>query len=272
MRIVVCIKHGPESQDATFDGQGHVIRDADAGINELDAYALEAGVAIAQRLRGEGYPCEAIALTMGPSGAVATLRSAFAAGADEGIHLRDDALAGADVHGTALALAAAIGTLNDEYPVGLVLAGLVTADGGTAMVPTLLAAHLGWPSITRADQFELNLEDIDEQGNGVGTIHGARFFAGVSETLSAPLPAVASITDQANAPRFPRGDAIKAARAKEYRTWSLADVGLAADAFPGARQQVTLVEPTPPPTDRYLTSDADAAAQLVDFLTSRGVL
>lgn len=263
MRIVVCIKHAPDTDAGAFSGSGTLIRDSYSGLSELDTYAIEAGVKIAHGMRLGGEAAETVAITMGPEGAVATLRKSFAVGIDEGVHILDEALTGSDVHVTARVLAAAVRKLDEEYPVSLVFTGLASVDGVSALVPTLLAAELGWPALTRADKFEL-FEDHAEI---------RRSFRSVTEELTAPLPAVVSVTDQANFPRMPRGDDIVAARTKEFETWSLADLGIGPDEVgaAGSREVVESAEPAPERTERLLLGEDDII-ELVDYLDERGLI
>ena len=82
---------------------GRLVRGEDDVLNELDENAIEAAVSIAEELGGE-----VIALTMGPEDAEDSVRRALQMGADSGVVVSDDSLAGADVVATAKTLAAAI--------------------------------------------------------------------------------------------------------------------------------------------------------------------
>jgi len=123
MNIVVLVKQVPDTwaerklkdADATLDRAS-----VDGLINELDEYAIEEGLQIAEAQRAAGNEAEVTILTMGPEKAAESIRKALSMGADRAVHLSDDALAGSDAVQTARALAQAIGTLDG---VDLILAG-----------------------------------------------------------------------------------------------------------------------------------------------------
>src|SRR5579885_493366 len=107
MNIVVCMKQVPDTAvertlrpgDATLDRAS-----VDGLINELDEYAIEEGLRIA-----EAHGGEVTILTMGPEKASESIRKALSMGADKAIHLIDDGLAGSDGLQTSAALAAVLG-------------------------------------------------------------------------------------------------------------------------------------------------------------------
>ena len=170
MRIVVCIKHVPDVQSERRIEDGRLVRGEEDVLNELDENAVEAAVTLAEEADGE-----VIALTMGPEDAEDGVRRALQMGADSGIVVADDDLAGADVVTTARVLAAAIERIGE-------------VDGGVV-------------TITRT----------------VGTVH---------EVLSAALPALVSVTDQANEPRYPNFAAMRAAKKKPIDFWDASELGL----------------------------------------------
>ena len=106
MNIVVCVKQVPDTwsertlraADSTLDRDA-----ADAIINELDEYAIEEGLQMA-----EAHGGEVTILSMGPQRASESIRKALSMGADKAIHLVDDALAGSDAIQTSAALAAVL--------------------------------------------------------------------------------------------------------------------------------------------------------------------
>ena len=177
MRIVVCIKHVPDVQSERRIEDGRLVRGEEDVLNELDENAVEAAVCLAEEADGE-----VIALTMGPEDAEDGVRRALQMGADSGVVVADDDLAGADVVTTARVLAAAL-----HLP-ALTLANHLEVDGGAV-------------TVTRA----------------VGTVR---------EVLSASLPALVSVTDQANEPRYPNFAAMRAAKKKPIDFWDASELGL----------------------------------------------
>ncbi|WP_298457964.1 electron transfer flavoprotein subunit beta/FixA family protein [uncultured Cellulomonas sp.] len=260
MKIVVCVKFVPDIQaDRRLGQDGRVVRDGgDGTLNELDENAVEAALALAEAA-GDS---EVVALTVGPAGAEDAVRRALQMGADRGVQVLDDALAGSDVFGTVTALAAAVRRIAADGPVDLVLTGMAALDGLTSLLPAALAAELDLPQLTLAA--EVAVED--------GAVRIRRELDGASETLAAPLPALVSVTDQANAPRYPNFKGIMAARKKPIQVLALADVGVdpAAVGAAGARTRIVGSSPRPPREDRVLiTDDGTAGTRLAQYLAER---
>jgi electron transfer flavoprotein beta subunit len=100
-----------------------------------------------------------------------------------------------------------------------------------------------------------------------------RHLPGAHETLDAPLPAVVSVTDESNAPRYPNFKAIVAARAVQIEVWDLATIGLAPSAVgdAGALTRVISATPRPPRQDRRVVNDTgEGGDELAAFLVERG--
>ena len=180
MRIVVTAKYVPDINTERGFDDGRVVRNAGEGtLNELDENAIEAALQLveAERESGRIGPSdgEVVVVTMaGPDGDVA-LRKAFQLGVDRGIRVSDDALAGSDYFGTAAVLAAAVRKLGEEAPVDLVVTGMAALDGLGSVVPTLLGAELGLPTLNLAKKVELaggvltitrEIDDATEQLSG----------------------------------------------------------------------------------------------------------
>jgi len=103
--------------------------------------------------------------------------------------------------------------------------------------------------------------------DGVATVR--RDLENATETLTATLPAVISVTDQINEPRFPSFQGIMAARKKSVETWSLADLPLdpALVGATAARTRVVEAVPRPPREHRILiTDEGDAGRRLAEYL------
>lgn len=219
MKIVVCIKHVPDVQSERRLEDGRLVRGEDDVLNELDENAVEAAVSLVEDLGGE-----VIALTMGPEDAEDGLRRALQMGADSAVLVSDDELAGSDVVTTARTLAAAIRRVGGVEPgeeglgdVDLVITGMASLDAMTSMLPGALAAALRVPALTLATGIEVEGADSLTVTRAVGTTR---------EVLTAPTPALVSVTDQANEPRYPNFAAMRAAKKKPLDEWSLADLAL----------------------------------------------
>jgi len=261
MRILVTVKFTPDLQSNRSFTDHAVTRTADDGsMNELDENAVEAALQLVEAA-GEG---EVYALTVGGPDAVAAVRKALQLGVTHAIHVSDAAIAGSDVFGTAKVLAAAIRRVHDENQLDLVITGMAALDGLTSMLPTALAVSLDWPQLTLAS--ELSVAD------GVATIE--RHMTDAHETVTAPLPAVVSVTDEANKPRYPNFKMIMAARTAVVTVWTLADLGVVPTTVGAMAARTTVLDaaPRPPRADRVIVTDTGEGGRvLADFLLERGL-
>jgi electron transfer flavoprotein beta subunit len=253
MKIVVCVKYVPDAQadprfaaDHTTDRAG-----VDGHLSELDEYAVEEALKISE---AQGDTTVTV-VTVGPEQASDAVRKALQMGADAGVHVVDDALHGSDALATSLVLATAIGKL--EYD--LILAGMASTDGTMSVVPAMLAERLGLPQVTFAGSLEVSggMVRIEREGDTS------------TEVIEAPLPAVVSVTDQINDPRYPSFKGIMAAKKKPVQTWSLADLGIAAGQV-GAAAARTVVEDItarpPRQAGEVVADEGDGGQKLVAFL------
>ncbi|PYI69296.1 electron transfer flavoprotein subunit beta [Arthrobacter livingstonensis] len=263
LSIVVLVKYVPDTQfDRHLTGDNHRIDRNESILSELDEYALEAALAITDARGGAKAGNRVTALTLGPAAAAAAVKKSLQIGATEGVHITDDALAGSDASATSLALAAAIKTLG---PVDLVITGMASTDGETSIIPAQLSARLGLPQLTFASSLEV-------EGNIVTVRRDGDDF---SEEIQADLPALVSVTDQANEPRYPNFKGIIAAKKKKVDTLSLADLGLAPDAVghEGSLTQVDAAAERPARTaGTIITDSGEAGIALVDFLAAQKLI
>lgn len=206
MRIVVCVKHVPDVLSERRIENGRLVRGEDDTLNELDENAVEAAVQAVEEHDGE-----VIVLTMGPEDAEDSAMLALQKGADRAVVISDDRLAGSDVVGTAQVLVAAIRKLSEDEPIDAVITGMASLDGMTSMMPAAMATALGWPYIGMAHELQLSPTRAEI----------LRSADGFDDRLAANLPAVISVTDQVNEPRYPNFKAMKAARSKPLDLWDL---------------------------------------------------
>ncbi|GAA4723580.1 electron transfer flavoprotein beta subunit [Promicromonospora umidemergens] len=269
MRIVVTAKYVPDINTERGFQDCRVVRNAGEGtLNELDENAIEAALRLVEAERESGGvgpdDGEVIVVTMAGTDGDVALRKAFQLGVDRGIRVSDDALAGSDYFGTAAVLAAAVRKLGSEEPVDLVVTGMAALDGLGSVVPTLLGAELGLPTLNLAKKVELA-----PAGSPARMLTITREIDDVTEHLSAPLPAVLSVTDAANQPRFPGFKLIMAARTKEIEVWSSADLGLdsAVAGAAGARTETLSAAPRPERAEPEIVTDkGEGGVALADFL------
>jgi electron transfer flavoprotein beta subunit len=155
---------------------------------------------------------EIVAVTMGPETAVWALHKAVSLGADRSVHLTDESLAGSDVAATGYALAKA---LAKESP-DLVLLGQQSDDGECYTIGAVVADHLQMPSLTQVIQ-------LDVSDSGLRCERQAEYGY---DTVEVKLPAVISVGDAINEPRYPSLKAIMGAKKKPLQTVGTGDVGI----------------------------------------------
>ncbi|UJH70658.1 electron transfer flavoprotein subunit beta/FixA family protein [Ornithinimicrobium sp. INDO-MA30-4] len=255
MNIVVCVKYVPDAQaDRSFTADNTTDRaSVDGLLSELDEYAVEEALVIADANDGE-----VTVLTMGPDDAATAIKKSLQMGAHKGVHILDDAIAGSDSVATSLILSSAIRKIGD---VDLVLTGLGSTDGGMSVVPAMLAERLGLPQVTFAS--EVTVAD--------GSVTIRRDGDAAAETIKASLPAVVSVTDQINEPRYPSFKGIMAAKKKPVDTWSLADIEVEASqvGLDAAWSTVVNVEQRPPRSQgTIVTDEGNGGAELADYLAA----
>lgn len=250
------MKHVPDIQsDRTLGADGRTVRDGgDGTLNELDENALEAALTLVEEHGGE-----VVVVTVGPEDAVDAVRKGLQMGAEQAVHVVDDQIAGSDVVATATVLAATVRHVAAEAPVDLVVTGMAGLDGLTSVLPTALAELLDLPALPLAG-------DVTLDGT---TLTVRRDLDHATEVLRAELPAVLSVTDQANEPRYPNFKGIMAARKKPVTTLTLADLGVDPGTVgaAGARTEVLEAAARPPREDRVLiTDDGSAGLRLAEYL------
>ncbi|MGO1183437.1 MAG: electron transfer flavoprotein subunit beta/FixA family protein [Micrococcaceae bacterium] len=260
MRIVVLAKHVPDTwSDRHLDLTTGVI-DRHGGEqvpDEISERALEVALRYRDAAEG-GEPVEVIALAMGPGEASAMLRKLLAMGADEAVLLSDDALAGADAVRTARVLAAAVRRLGAD----LVLAGDRSTDGGTAVVPAMIAELTGAAVLPVAESVEI----------GTSRVEVVSATDGAVVRLSAGYPCVVSVTDQVGEPRLVKFTQIMAAKRKPLQTWTLAELSDQGELTSPAASVMVSAQRRDAKEAGVLVNaaDDDAAVQkLADFLSSR---
>lgn len=258
MKIACLVKCVPDASAEFAFGADLALRRDGLELSALDEYAIEQAV----RLAEAGLAERIIHVTMGPSQAAEALRKALAIGGDEAVHIVDDALHGSDAPATSLVLAAAVQRLGCD----LVLCGMGSTDAEMSVVPSMLAERLGLPELALASELVVD----------GATVRITRHCERGVEQTEAALPALVSVTDRTGQARYPTFRTIVAARRKPVRTWSLADLGIAADRVggPGAATAVLSATARPPRTAATVIAGGDecAAATLADFLASHNLL
>ena len=260
VKIVVCVKHVPDaSADRVFAADLTVAREGTDGLlSELDEYAVEQALRLAEASDAAGDDVEVVVLTVGPEDARAAIKRALQMGAGSGVHVLDDALHGTDVLGTSTVLAAAVRQAGAD----LVVCGMASTDGAMGVLPAMLAERLGWPAATYAGHLEV--------ADGRATILREDDTARL--TVEVDLPAVVSVTDQSGEARYPSMKGILGAKKKSVQTWDLDDLGLdpADVGLDAAWTRVVAVDPRPDRGAGRALTDADGsgAAAVLEFLSA----
>ena len=255
MNIVVLVKQVPDSgSERKMDPADNTVARAAADnvVNEIDEYAIEEALVVK-----EAHGGEVTVLTVGPDSATDAIRKALSMGADKAVHLTDPALAGSDAVQTSYALAQVLSTL--EYD--LVIAGSEATDSRMSIMTALLAERTGRPQLTGARK-------VTPEG---GTVRIERQTENGYDVVEAPTPALVSVVEKINEPRYPSFKGIMAAKKKPVEVWSLADI----DVDPGrvglaaAWTKVESFAARPPrEKGQVVTDDGTGGHQLAEYLTS----
>ena len=264
MNIVVCVKYVPDAQsDPTFNESDNTTDrlGVDGLLSELDEYAIEAALKLAESAAGSegGEESKVTVLTVGPDKASDAVKKSLQMGAHAGVHVNDEAIHGSDAVATSLILAEAVKKIGNP---DLILTGMTSTDGVMGVVPAMLAERLGLPQVTLASELTV--------AGGAVTIR--RDGDEASETITASLPALVSVTDQINEPRYPSFKGIMAAKKKPVETWSLADLGLDAGSvgLDAAWTKVESFAKRPPRAHgQIVTDEGDGGTKLAEFLSAQ---
>ena len=260
--IVVLIKQVPDtwSERKLSEGDWTLDREAaDAVLDEINERAVEEALLIKER---EGGDSTVTVLTAGPERATEAIRKALSMGADKAVHLLDDGIHGSDMVQTGWALARALGTIEGTE---LVIAGNEATDGTGGAVPAIIAEYLGLPQLTHVRK--LSVEN--------GKVTAERETDDGVFTLEASLPAVVSVNEKINEPRFPSFKGIMAAKKKEVTTLTLAEIGVEADevGVANAGSKVLSSTPKPPKTaGEKVTDEGDGGTKIAEYLVGQKII
>jgi len=260
--IVVLIKQVPDtwSERKLKDDDYTLDRDAaDAVLDEINERAVEEALLIKEK---EGDESKVTVLTAGPERATEAIRKALSMGADEAVHVLDEGMHGSDIVQTGWVLAKALGTIEGTE---LVIAGNEATDGVGGAVPAIIAEYLGLPQLT-------HVRKLSVEG---GKVTGERETDDGLFTLEASLPAVVSVTEKINEPRFPSFKGIMAAKKKPVNTLTLAEIGVEGDevGLANAGSKVLQAQPKPPKTaGEKVEDDGEGGNKIAQYLVSQKIV
>jgi electron transfer flavoprotein beta subunit len=263
MKICVLVKEVPDAavEKRIDHSTGRLDRSGERNLNPFDTHAIEAAMQLKEG--GQIEVDEVVAVTMGPESAQRALHKAVSLGADRSVHLSDAALAGSDVNGTGYALAR---VLEGEQP-DLVLLGQQSDDGECYTVGAVVADHLRMPSLTQV--IKLDVED--------GGLRCERQAEYGYDTVRVELPAVISVGDAINEPRYPSLKAIMGARKKPLESKAAADAGIEPErvGLDNARARCTEFREPPAKAAGEIIEDEDTnetVERIVAWLEERKLL
>jgi electron transfer flavoprotein beta subunit len=256
MKSLVLVKQVPNT-DSPFriNATGTWVDESNLtyALNDYDRYALEEVL----RLKDAGKVAEVVALTVGPERASTALRTCLATGADRAVHVKDDALASADPLSIARAIVAAV---KDEG-FSLILAGLQADDDNAMQIGPFVARLLDRPCATAAMSLAL-------QENGVVRVE-RELENNRLQIVDLTLPAVITVQTGINEPRYASLKGIMAAKKKEIRTLSLADLKMTAPDISVSRTRYRTVRLAPPPKGKGAEMLQGPADQIAKDLVKR---
>jgi len=209
MKALVCVKRVIDynvKPRVKGDGTGVDLANVKMSMNPFDEIAVEEAI----RLKEKGVVTEIVALSIGPAKAQETLRTALAMGADRAILVQNDD----DVE--PLAVAKIIKGVADEEAPGLIITGKQAIDDDSNQVGQMVAALLGRPQGTFAN--EVIVEDA--------SVVVKREVDGGLETVKLALPAVVTTDLRLNEPRYASLPNIMKAKSKPLATKTPADYGV----------------------------------------------
>jgi electron transfer flavoprotein beta subunit len=263
LKICVLVKEVPDAavEKRIDPTTKRLDRNGEKNLNPFDTHAIEAAMQIKEG--GDAEVEEVVAVTMGPSSAVRALHKAVSLGADRSVHLTDDALAGSDVCATGYALAKILETESPD----LVLLGQQSDDGECYTIGAVLADHLKMPSLTQVIKI-----DVVE-----GKLRCERQAEYGYDTVDLELPAVVSVGDAINEPRYPSLKAIMGAKKKPLDTKAIADAGIESDRVgeEGSRTAVLAINPPAEKEPGEIIEDEDTnetVEKIVSWLDERKLL
>lgn len=252
MKIVVTVKQVPDPNSAhVLEADNTLARDKEVVLDPGDECGVEEGLQLK-----EAHGGEVVLVSMGPERAKDAIRKGLSMGADRGILITDEKLAGADAFTTAQALAAAI---KPESP-DLVICGTESYDGSTGMVPPILAELLGIPQLTFAKKVEVNGSALKVN----------RQTSDGYMVVEATTPALITVTAAIAEPRYASLKGIMAARSKEVKQLTLADLGI--DRGESAETIQAIVDAEARKAGSIIEDDGTAVDQIVKVLTEAKVV
>ena len=210
LKIFICCKQVPDVAMPFQIKEGQLVKDGlNYVLNAYDASSVEEALVMKEK-----YGAEITLVLIGPEKAKEALRKGLAMGADDAVHLCDDAFDGCDSHAAAKVLAEFFSTKNYDF----ILTGKQSQDMDMGLTGGILAHHLGIPYVTNAvglgadpDQRRLSVKRQGDEGQ---------------EMIDVPFPCLVTCSNDMNDPRIPSLKGIMSSKKKPLEAISLSGLGL----------------------------------------------
>jgi electron transfer flavoprotein beta subunit len=254
MRIVVCVKHVPSGRWRLDPESARLDRSGPGELNRADKNAIEEALRVKERTS----EVDVVAVSIGPEQAVESLRTALALGADRAVLVCDEAAAGSDLLGTARVLAAVLAREQAD----LVLFGQQSEDGVGGVLLAAIADLMRLPFASQAAEVV-----VSER-----LLRVTRQTESGDEVIDVPLPALMSVGDSINEPRYTSLTGVIAAKRKPLDVLTLADVGVDAQYVGSSGACTTVLSSGVPPTrgtGTRVEDESKAAEAILAFLADR---
>ena len=262
MKIAVTVKQVPDSWAEKKFINGRVDRESvDAVLNDLDEYAIEEALRICEANGGtvdDGGEHTITLISMGPARAQEAVRKGLSMGATNAIVITDPALAGADAMVTSEVLSKTIADGDYDF----VISGVESTDARMSVIPAMISARLGHAQLTFANKVTV---DVAAKKISINRVTDS----GEVE-MEANFPAVLSVLEKINEPRYPSFKGIMAAKKKEIVSKDLSAIGGADSA--SWTEVIDAIAKPPRSAGMKIEDDGNAAAKLVDFLVDRKLI
>ena len=242
MKVLIAVKRVVDAEvkvRVKADNSGVETANVKMSMNPFCEIAVEEAV----RLKEKGVVTEIVAVSVGPTKAQETLRTALALGVDRAILIETDESV------ESLAVAQILKGIVDEEQPSMVILGKQSIDSDNNQTGQMLAALLDWPQATFASKITV----ADDKATVMREIDGGM------ETIAVQLPAVITTDLRLNEPRFASLPNIMKAKRKPLDIKPIADTGV--DITP--HLEVLSVEP---PATREAGVKVESVAELVDKL------
>jgi len=234
MKILVLVKQVPDTETSIkVSGAGIVEAGVKWIVSPFDEHALEEALRLKEKTGGT-----VTAASLGPDRVVEALRTAFALGVDQAVHIKDDSYNVLDIGYTAAVLSKFV---QAEKP-DLVLTGHVAIDSQSSLVPSMIAQALGCAQIN-------NVIELKVEGNKVTA---KREIEGGSAVMESATPVVVTASKSLNEPRYPSLKGIMAAKKKQVDVKTADSLG---SGYPKV-EIVSLELPPPRPPGRVIEGES----------------